>query len=328
MRNTLRSRARFIDTRLGWIVDDRDELGINCTGLDQEKRARIFRQNSFMKPVFQAGDTLAECLKNSTLPALEARILIAHITQLTRVQLITQSESHLNTDQADTLNTMIAKRLAGEPIAYLIGEREFYGLKFTVTPAVLIPRPETELLVELALTKTPAHAQVLDLGTGSGAIAIAFASQRQDCQVTALDMSAAALTIARLNADQLGIDTARLSFIESDWYQNIAEKKYHSILSNPPYIEKNDAHLQQGDLRFEPLQALTDFADGLSAYRQIISGAGSHLHEGGWLLMEHGYDQAEAVQALLKTAGFKEIQSWPDLAGILRVTGGILREEK
>lgn len=268
-----------------------------------------------------AGSRIADSQSASPLDALETRMLLMHVLGLSRVQLITQSEQPLGADQAERLNQLILRRVNGEPMAYILGEREFYGLDFYVTPDVLIPRPDTELLVELALQYAPKQSRLLDLGTGSGAIAIAVAQQRPDLTVLAIDVSPAALKIAEKNAAR-HLAAGRVQLIQSDWYSAIADQQFATILSNPPYIVKDDQHLSQGDLRFEPIDALTDHADGLSAYRQIITGAGKHLAEGGWLLMEHGYDQSSAVQELLSAEGFSEIQSWPDLAGILRVSGG------
>jgi release factor glutamine methyltransferase len=271
---------------------------------------------------FSAGDSIAHCQKISPLDGLETRMLLSHVLGLTRVQLITHNEQTLTSDQANILSDVINRRVAGEPIAYLIGEREFFGLNFKVSPAVLIPRPDTELLVELAIEKSQQQGHVLDLGTGSGAIAISLASQRPDLNIIASDISEAALNIAKHNAQSLLPKEANINLIQSDWYQNIGEQQFHTIVSNPPYIVKDDAHLSEGDLRFEPINALTDHADGLSAYRTIIAGACTRLQANGWLLMEHGYDQAQAVQDLLSEHGFIEVQSWKDLAGILRVTGG------
>lgn len=266
-----------------------------------------------------AGSSIAGVLKSAPLDALENRILLSHALHLSRVQLITQSERLLNADEARQLSALYQRRLQGEPIAYIVGEREFYGLSFQVTPAVLIPRPDTELLVELVLERLPQHGRVLDMGTGSGAIAVALAHSRPDAAVSALDVSEAALAIARRNAATHG---ARVDFLQSDWYRALDTRRYDLIVSNPPYIVSGDAHLAQGDLRFEPVGALTDHADGLSALRTIVAGAGAHLEPGGWLLMEHGYDQAESVRTLLRAAGFTEVQSWKDLAGIERASGG------
>ncbi len=271
----------------------------------------------------QPGITLAACENASPLERIDTRLLLMHGLGLTRIQLITQSELVLNTEQLAIMDGLFSRRIQGEPIAYIVQEREFFGLNFHVTPDVLIPRPDTELLVELALQYTSANSSLLDMGTGSGAIAVAIAHQRPDLQVTALDVSLAALAVAQKNARR-HLPAGKVEFLCSDWYAVLAEKKFHTIVSNPPYIVANDAHLQQGDLRFEPINALTDHADGLSAYRQIINQAHLHLLEGGWILLEHGYDQAEAVRDLLTQASFTEVQSWRDLAGIERVSGGKL----
>jgi release factor glutamine methyltransferase len=273
--------------------------------------------------IFNVGDSVATCQKISPLDGLETRMLLSHIIGLNRVQLITQSEYQLTEKQAQLFSALVDRRLSGEPIAYLLGVREFYGLPFKVSPDVLIPRPETELLVELALSRTPENGALLDLGTGSGAIAVTIASLRPDLNITASDISTSALKIAKYNAQQLLPENAEIRFVQSDWYQQITLQQFTTIVSNPPYIVKDDAHLFEGDLRFEPINALTDHADGLSAYRQIILGATSRLTPNGWLLMEHGYDQAKDVQTLLTEHGFREVQSWADLAGILRVTGGV-----
>ena len=265
------------------------------------------------------GSTIGAALRDVPLPALESRILLGHALRLSRIQLITQSERVLTGDEAQHAAELIRRRIAGEPIAYIVGEREFYGLVFRVTPEVLIPRPETELLVELALERMPEDGSALDLGTGSGAIAVAIAHALPDAELTAIDASAAALAIAEDNARTHG---AAVRFLQSDWYSALGKERFDVILSNPPYITAGDPHLSQGDLRFEPADALTDHADGLSALRIIVDGASGRLVPGGWLLMEHGYDQATAVRALLVSAGFSEVQSWTDLAGIERVSGG------
>jgi len=269
-----------------------------------------------------AGCTLATVLKTAPLDPLENRILLCHALRLTRVQLITQSERRLDQAESDALKALFARRLRGEPIAYIVGLREFYGLDFRVTPDVLIPRPDTELLVELAMERLPTGGALLDMGTGSGAIAVSIAHSRPDAVVTALDASAAALAIARENA---AAHQARVTLLESDWYGALAkDQRFAVIASNPPYIVDGDVHLSQGDLRFEPVDALTDHGDGLSDLRTIIDGAPAHLLSQGWLLMEHGYDQAAAVRALLAGTGFTDVQSWRDLAGIERVSGGRL----
>ncbi|WMW80229.1 peptide chain release factor N(5)-glutamine methyltransferase [Undibacterium cyanobacteriorum] len=275
-----------------------------------------------MSQLFQAGDTLQQCQRRSPLDALETRMLIEHVTGYTRVQLITKAEQALNAEQAQQLSSLVQARQVGQPIAYLLGEREFFGLNFKVSPAVLIPRPDTELLVELALEMSPRPAHILDLGTGSGAIAVTLAAQEAQFTVTAADISPAALAIAQDNAKRLAANNP-VRFFQSDWFRSIPAQQFDTIVSNPPYIVKDDEHLQQGDLRFEPIDALTDHSDGLSAYRSIIQGTPHYLRHGGCLLMEHGYHQAEQVQALLQQAGFQAVRSWQDLAGIWRVTGGV-----
>lgn len=248
------------------------------------------------------------------------RILLAHALGLSRVQLITRTEHRCTPQEAQRLSALIQRRLAGEPIAYLVGQREFHGLNFEVTPDVLIPRPETELLVELALERLAPNGTILDLGTGSGAIAVAIAHARPDAHVTALDASPGALGVAQRNVERHGV---RVRLLQSDWYGAVDGDRFDLIVANPPYIRQGDEHLTQGDLRFEPISALTDHADGLTALITIIEGANRHLTERGWLLMEHGHDQAEAVRERLEWRGFEEVQSWRDLAGIERVSGGI-----
>ena len=269
--------------------------------------------------------TVDDLLRQGRLEPLEARILIGHALQWTRVQLVTRSQDALNDSQINAIETLFSRRLAGEPIAYLVGVREFYGLDFEVSPAVLIPRPETELLVELATAHLPRQGKVLDLGTGSGAIAVSVAHLRPDAQVTATDISADALDIAQRNAKRHGTN---IQFLLSDWYEQaehqFAGNFFDLIISNPPYIAAGDPHLSEGDLRFEPVTALTDRADGLQAIEKIITGAPAHLKAGGWLLIEHGYDQSEAVRTLLQQQGWSEAQSWRDLAGIERVSGARL----
>ena len=266
-----------------------------------------------------AGASIGSLQVGLPLDPLENRILLCHALGITRVGLITQSERRLTEEEAVRLSGLVGRRIGGEPIAYIVGQREFFGLPFRVTPAVLIPRPDTELIVELALERLPAQARMLDMGTGSGAIAVAVAHTRPDAQVTALDVSEDALAVARSNAEANG---ARVRFVRSDWFAALAGESFELVVSNPPYIASGDEHLVQGDLRFEPVDALTDHEDGLSDLRTIVAGAAAHLAKGGWLLLEHGYDQAEAVRALLADAGYLEAQSWRDLAGIERVSGG------
>ena len=267
-----------------------------------------------------AGVTVGALQRQALLDALDWRVLLCHALNTTRVGLITGSERALTPDEAQRFGDLVQRRLAGEPVAYLVGQREFFGLPFEVSGAVLIPRPDTELLVELTLDRLPQGGRVLDMGTGSGAIAVSLAHTRRDADVTALDVSADALAIARRNAEANG---ARVTFVHSDWFAALADTPpFDIIASNPPYIASGDRHLSEGDLRYEPVGALTDHADGLSALRILVAGAPAHLAPQGWLLMEHGYDQADAVRALLVSAGYTEVQSWRDIADIERVSGG------
>lgn len=264
--------------------------------------------------------TVGALQRQALLDALDWRVLLCHALNTTRVGLITGSERALTSDEAQRFGDLVQRRLAGEPVAYLVGQREFFGLPFEVSGAVLIPRPDTELLVELTLDRLPQGGRVLDMGTGSGAIAVSLAHTRRDADVTALDVSADALAVARRNADANG---ARVTFLHSDWFAALANTPpFDIIASNPPYIASGDRHLSEGDLRYEPVGALTDHADGLSALRILVAGAPAHLAPQGWLLMEHGYDQAEAVRALLASAGYTDVQSWRDIADIERVSAG------
>ncbi len=276
--------------------------------------------------------TPAALLRASPLPPLEARILLTHVLGWRQTQLITRADEALDSASVQRFLALQARRVAGEPVAQLVGIREFFGLEFEVTPHVLIPRPETELLVETALIamQNLARPRVLDLGTGTGAIAVAIASMRPDAQVSALDRSAEALAVAARNAARL-LDPKRpggaVTFAQADWYDSLdAALRFDVIVSNPPYIASGDPHLSQGDLRYEPRGALTDEADGLSAIRAIVAGAPRRLAANGVLWMEHGYDQAEAVRALLVAQGFTQVQSERDLAGIERISGGRLAD--
>lgn len=252
---------------------------------------------------------------------LEARVLAAHTWQVDRAWLIAHGADTPSDAQTAQFQALLSRRLAGEPVAYLIGTREFYGRPFQVTPDVLIPRPDTELLVELALARIPPDqaVEVLDLGTGSGCIAITLALERPRARVTAVDRSAAALAIARRNAGILG---ARVDLLRSDWFDALGGRRFGLIVGNPPYIAAADPHLANGDVRFEPPTALASGVDGLDDLRGLTAAARAHLKPGGVLLLEHGYDQAEAVQSLLRQHGFRNVRSWADLAGILRVSGG------
>lgn len=253
---------------------------------------------------------------------IEARALLRVVLQQPDAWLLAHDDELLTAEQAQQYVALVVRRVAGEPMAYITGRREFHGREFAVTPAVLIPRPETELLVELALQRLPADApcRVLDLGTGSGCIGITIAADRPQAQVTLVDASEAALEIARANAAQWA--PANTTLLHSDWYSAVAAERYDLILANPPYVAEGDAHLQQGDLRFEPRSALAAGVDGLSDLQRIIAQAPQHLRAGGWLLLEHGFDQAVACAWLLEAAGFQDAFNAPDLAGVPRVSGG------
>ncbi len=267
-----------------------------------------------------------ELLKASQLPRLETHMLLQHVLQVSRVWLITHDVDPLDPSSVAQYRALEQQRLDGRPMAYLLGWREFMGHEFAVSPAVLIPRPETELLVETGLDVLArsglAEPRVLDMGTGSGAIAVSIALACVKAQVVATDVSAEAVALARDNARRLG---ARVEFFHGNWYHAVSgQPKFDLIVSNPPYISANDPHLEQGDLRFEPAGALTDGADGLDALRAIARDAHLWLKPSGALWMEHGWDQASAVRCLLQQAGFKMVESLPDLAGIERVSGGYL----
>jgi len=314
---------------------------------------------------------------------IEVQCLLQAVLQVNRAYLLTHPEQILDVGQQAYYAALLERRLRGEPLAYILGEREFYGLNFRVTPATLIPRADTELLVEVALQRIPSPGlasplslypqgasppraaakllalarrergwgrgfRVLDLGTGSGAIALSIAHARPDIEVTAVDASQEALEVARENARRLLVqhEPAHIStkplalsdvegsmrtdsvignvrLLRSDWFAALQGERFDLIVSNPPYIAANDAHLAQGDLRFEPCAALASGADGLNDIRRIVASAKEHLNTGGWLLFEHGYDQARRVRELLGTAGYAEVFSALDLAGIERVSGGL-----
>lgn len=256
-----------------------------------------------------------------SIAAAEARQLLAHQLARPHAWLAAHGEAELSEAEAKRYAGLVARRAAGEPIAYLTGEREFYGRSFAVTPAALIPRPETELLVELGLAhiRDIASPQLLDLGSGSGCIAITLALEARQARVTAVDISPAALALAGRNA---AAHAVQLDLVESDWFAALRGRRFDLILANPPYVAEGDAHLDAGDVRFEPKLALCAGADGLSAIRGIVARARAHLAPGGALILEHGYDQAAAVRELFAAGGYRDIEQRHDLAGILRVTGG------
>jgi release factor glutamine methyltransferase len=252
---------------------------------------------------------------------VDARILLRHVLRCSAVRLAAYPEARLEVAEWLEFRALVERREAGEPVAYLVGEREFFGRPFLVTPAVLIPRPDTELLVELALAHfiDKAHTRVLDLGTGSGVLAITLALELPDADVTAVDRSRAALWVAMANAARL---KASVSIVQGDWFSPLGEDRYHLIVANPPYVAAGDPHLEEGDIRFEPGSALAAGPHGLYDLATIAAAAPRHLEPAGRLFMEHGYDQAASVRGLLTDAGFSGIASWKDLAGIERVSGG------
>ncbi len=269
--------------------------------------------------------SIARALRESRLEACDARLLLQAVLGVNRAYLIAHHDQILNPWQAAAFENWAQRRITGEPTAYILGEREFYGMNFKITPAVLIPRPETELLVELALERIPKQhsCKVLELGTGSGNIALVLATHRPLARITAVDCSEEALAVGRQNAAQLlGADSRNIVFKNSDWFDALDGESYDLIISNPPYVASDDAHLQQGDVRFEPRQALNGGIDGLDCIRRIIRGAASRLCKGGWLLFEHGYDEADACLELLAQSGFDRLFCANDLAGIPRVSGG------
>jgi len=272
---------------------------------------------------------LRSLLGNCPLPQNEARILMSHILeqhyQLPRSALLSRDQMELSQIALEHWQSLMSKRLIGEPIAYLIGKRGFHNIELFVAPGVLIPRPETELLVEIGLqeiARLEKPTKVLDLGTGSGAIALAIAHAAPQALVTATDESVEALEIAKTNAKSLGLES-RVQFRKGCWYEFLdQEARFEIILSNPPYITSQDPHLAQGDLRFEPISALTDHANGLTCLEAIICGSKEHLKPNGLLAVEHGFDQSDAVIALMDAAGLQGIQSHLDLAGLHRVVSG------
>jgi len=262
-----------------------------------------------------------EKLADSPAARFDAEILMAHVLESKRSFLYANPELELPDSRSEEFRKLVRQRAAGQPVAYLTGSAEFWSLPLKITPAVLIPRPDTECLVETALSRIPPQAdwRIADIGTGSGAIALAIASERPKCEVHATDVSRACIEVAGDNAKRLGLRHIHLHC--GSWHEPL-RGNFHVIVSNPPYIDADDPHLGQGDLRFEPRQALTPGADGMSAIRVIGRHAGSLLVGGGWLMFEHGWQQASATAAILKQAGFVQIETYRDLQGHERVTVG------
>ncbi|MHA6197351.1 peptide chain release factor N(5)-glutamine methyltransferase [Pseudomonas wadenswilerensis] len=271
---------------------------------------------------------IASLLRGAELPdsptaRLDAELLLAAAIGKSRSYLHTWPERIVASEAAQTFADYLQRRRAGEPVAYILGQQGFWNLDLEVAPHTLIPRPETELLVETAMQLQPAEqARVLDLGTGTGAIALALASERRQWQVTAVDRVDEAVALAERNRQRLQLDNARV--LASHWFSALDGQRFELIISNPPYIAAEDPHLVAGDVRFEPSSALVAGADGLDDLRQIIAEAPAHLVEGGWLLLEHGYDQAAAVRELLARHGFEQIESRLDLNAHERITLGRL----
>jgi release factor glutamine methyltransferase len=276
-----------------------------------------------------ASQSLRSLLSNCPLPTNEARILLAHVLekhcQLPRSALLSRDDMSLNEKASQEWESLASRRVNGEPIAYILGKKGFHNIELKVAPGVLIPRPETELLVDIVLfeiTRLNQPTRVLDLGTGSGAVALAIASAALLASVVATDQSEDALAIAKQNSQLLDLSN-QVEFVQGNWYEALEQKNlFDIIVSNPPYIADQDPHLSQGDLRFEPKSALTDYGSGLSCLQAIISEAGKFLKSGGLIAVEHGYDQSESVVQLMQVADLVDIQVHLDLAGHSRVASG------
>ena len=268
--------------------------------------------------------TVADALRAAAnrIDRIDAELLLLHVVERERIWLFTHDSEVLDDANAAAFEVLIARREAGEPVAYLVGTRGFWTLDLTVTPDTLIPRPETERLVELALERIPLNtaARIVDLGTGSGAIALAIARERPHSRVIATDASEAALVVARLNAERNSI--VNIAFRAGSWFAPVAGERFDLVVSNPPYIESDDPHLKEGDLRFEPATALAAGHDGLDDLRVIATEAASHLTQRGWLLVEHGWNQGDAVRDLFTAAGLTEVHTATDLEGRDRITLG------
>jgi release factor glutamine methyltransferase len=265
--------------------------------------------------------TIESLLRGSGLPRPEAELLLRNVLGCERIHLLANGEEAVDSSSSRSARAAFSRRRSGEPVSYIIGRREFYGLTLHVTSDVLIPRPETERLVELALERLPAgrSARVLELGTGSGAIALALAALRPGLKIVATDVSRKALAVARRNARERGVE---IDFVQGDWFESIGPAPFDLIVSNPPYVAAADAHLEQGDVRFEPRLALVGGVDGLDCIRVIAARARERLQVGGWLLLEHGYDQMERCIEIFRGHGYADVEDFEDLACVPRVCAG------
>lgn len=260
-------------------------------------------------------------ISESESPKRDAEILLEHVTGKSRTYLLAFGETLLTAEQEAQLAALLARRKTGEPVAHLVGEREFWSLPLYVSAATLIPRPDTECLVEQALARLPTAAcSILDLGTGTGAIALALATERPDCTVTAVDVMPDAVTLAQRNVERLGL--GNVTVLQSSWFTALENRLFALIVSNPPYIDEHDPHLAQGDVRFEPLTALVAANEGLADLDHIVTTSRQHLLPGGWLLVEHGWTQGNAVRALFSNAGYRAVATCRDYGGNERLTLG------
>ncbi|MEG5548143.1 peptide chain release factor N(5)-glutamine methyltransferase [Enterobacter wuhouensis] len=263
----------------------------------------------------------ASALSESESPKRDAEILLEYVTGKARTYLLAFGETELTAEQQAQLDALLLRRKTGEPVAHLVGEREFWSLPLYVSAATLIPRPDTECLVEQALRRLPdAGCSILDLGTGTGAIALALASERPDCTVTAVDVMPDAVALAQRNVERLGL--RNVTVLQSSWFTALENRAFTMIVSNPPYIDEDDPHLAQGDVRFEPLTALVAANAGLADLDHIVTTSRVHLLPGGWLLVEHGWTQGDAVRALFTKAGYAAVETCRDYGGNERLTLG------
>lgn len=297
--------------------DDRDKIKLNHT--------LVMNKQTIQSVLVAAATSLAQTgSTGSDSPRLDAEILLAHVLGCDRSHLIAWPDKELETDQREQFENLLEKRIHGTPIAYLTGSREFWSLDMVVSDDTLIPRPETETLVEYVLEQFPADLsfKLLDAGTGSGAIAIAIASERPGWKLFASDIDQASVQLAQRNADKHGIDN--IEFLHSDWFDDIEQKDFDIIISNPPYIAESDPHLSQGDVRFEPRRALTSGRNGMDAIEHLCQHAVKHMKPGGRLIVEHGYDQADMVYECFHRNGFINIEQTCDPGGHVRMTAGRL----